>query len=146
MRSAIRAIFVAMLGLAPSTGPALAQGAGESVPAMTAPAVAAATPFRLLMVERAGCVYCHMWNSDLGPIYPKTREGRLAPLEHVQLSDMPPEDATIGAKVIYTPTFILLKDNTEVARLEGYASEDFFWGLLGQALRDNGADLFPPGQ
>lgn len=106
-----------------------------------APLPALADSFRLLMVEQSGCVYCRMWKNDIGPIYPKTPEGALAPLEMVQLRGDWPEGVVIGARPAFTPTFLLLKDNIEVARIEGYPGEDFFWGLLGMALRDNGAAL-----
>ncbi|WP_417806821.1 hypothetical protein [Thioclava sp.] len=115
--------------------------------ASTKPAPATQSRFRLLMIEQAGCVYCRMWNHDLGPIYPKTPEGKIAPLERADLHKPMPEDVTLtGGKTIYTPTFVLLDNGTEIARIEGYASEDFFWGLLGQALQRAGADLPPPAQ
>lgn len=101
--------------------------------------------FRLLMVEQVGCIYCRMWNNDLAPIYPKTPEGKTAPLQRVDLHKPFPEDITItGGKPLFTPTFILLQDGVEVARIEGYASEDFFWGLLDQALKKNGATYQAP--
>ena len=31
---------------------------------------------------------------------------------------------------IFTPTFILFEKENELARLEGYPGEDFFWALL----------------
>ena len=49
-----------------------------------------------------------------------------------------------GGKPVFTPTFILLQNGVEVDRIEGYASEDFFWGLLGQALEKAGAELPDP--
>ncbi|WP_240497870.1 hypothetical protein [Thioclava sp. IC9] len=105
----------------------------------------AESEFRLLMVEQVGCVYCRMWNNDLASIYPKTPEGKTAPLQRVDLHKPFPDDITItGGKPLFTPTFILLQDGVEVARIEGYASEDFFWGLLDQALKKNGADYQPP--
>jgi len=36
--------------------------------------------------------------------------------------------------VVFTPTFVLMGDGVEVGRMEGYAGEDFFWGLLGRML------------
>jgi hypothetical protein len=32
---------------------------------------------------------------------------------------------------------VLVKDGVEVARLEGYPGEDFFWGLLGRMLSEH---------
>ncbi len=99
--------------------------------AMTLPARAA----ELIMVERQGCQYCIAWTEKLGPIYPNTPEGRFAPLRVVDIADAPPGDVTFARKVVYTPTFVLIEDNTEIGRIEGYPGEDFFWGLLGMMLK-----------
>ncbi|MEX1660426.1 hypothetical protein AB4874_02000 [Thioclava sp. 15-R06ZXC-3] len=148
------AVFLAaVMAVGPTLG--LADTAPAPDPAAPAPASAptgdptpaAQSRFRLLMIEQTGCVYCRMWNHDLGPIYPKTPEGQIAPLERADLHKPMPEGVTLtGGKAIYTPTFVLLDNGTEIARIEGYASEDFFWGLLGQALQKAGADLPDPAQ
>lgn len=88
----------------------------------------------LVMVEETGCVYCARWHEEIGPIYPKTSEGRFAPLRRVELGET--EALDLQRRVIFTPTFLIVEDGTELARLEGYPGEDFFWPLLAQALRD----------
>lgn len=102
-----------------------------------------AEAFRLIMVEQPGCSYCERWKAEIGPIYPKTPEGVIAPLEHVQLRGDWPEGIVVGSRPVFTPTFLLLRDDIEVGRIEGYPGEDFFWGLLGMALKDAGAPLPP---
>lgn len=144
LRIVSRAIFtgVAMAFLAV---PVAAQETAPPASASEATPAKSESQFRLLMVEQAGCVYCRMWEHDLGPIYPKTPEGKIAPLERTDLHKPFPADVTItGGKPVFTPTFILLQDGVEVGRIEGYASEDFFWGLLGQALEKAGAELPDP--
>ena len=88
----------------------------------------------LVMVEQQGCAYCIAWKKEIGPIYPKTDEGAFAPLRMIDIDDGVPADLTFARKVMYTPTFILIDNNTEVARIEGYPGEDFFWGLLNMML------------
>ena len=92
--------------------------------------VASAQAAELVMVEEQGCAYCVAWKNDIGPIYPKTAEGAFAPLRMIDIDDGVPADLTFARKVVFTPTFILIDNNTEVARIEGYPGEDFFWGLL----------------
>lgn len=91
----------------------------------------------LIMVERQGCHYCIEWKTDLGPIYPKTREGAFAPLRIVDITDGTPDGVEFRSRVVFTPTFILVEDGQELARIEGYPGEDFFWGLLGMMLTQN---------
>nr|WP_193749880.1 hypothetical protein [Shimia sp. SK013] len=94
----------------------------------------------LLMAEEKGCMYCAQWNADIGPIYPKTTEGRAAPLVRYDLHADKPEVEFAG-RVLYTPTFILVVDDQEVGRIEGYPGEDFFWGLLAKLLERADIDL-----
>ncbi|MCK8484958.1 thioredoxin family protein [Aliiroseovarius sp. S2029] len=90
----------------------------------------------LVMVEEPGCPWCAKWERELGAIYPKTAEGQAAPLRKVQLHDLRrkggPDSLGIALErpVMFTPTFLLIGDGGELARIEGYPGEDFFWGLL----------------
>jgi len=99
-------------------------------------AVPATADTELMMAEEPGCVWCARWNSEIGEIYDKTGEGAAAPLRRVDITAPIPDDITLVRSVNFTPTFVLLVDGTEVARIEGYPGEDFFWGLLGQMLTD----------
>ena len=103
--------------------------------------LAAQADTRLMMAEEPGCMWCARWHSEIGTIYGKTGEGEAAPLYRVDLTDPLPEGVTLVRTVNFTPTFILLKQNTEIARIEGYPGEDFFWALLGQMLRDHDVDF-----
>ena len=87
----------------------------------------------LLMVREDNCPWCIVWDEEIGPIYPKTPEGKFAPLMHVDLGESI-DDTRILKSVIYTPTFILIENGVEIARLEGYPGEDFFWTLLEEML------------
>lgn len=98
-----------------------------------------AAELRLMMVEQPGCIYCARWDAQIAPIYPKTPEGRIAPLERVQLHGPYPPEVRLQRPATFTPTFILVADGEEVGRIEGYPGEDFFWGLLDQLLQEAGA-------
>lgn len=89
----------------------------------------------LIMVEEPGCVWCARWNTEIGPIYPKTAEARRAPLRRMDISDVSASGITFKSRVTFTPTFILVEDGQEVIRIEGYPGEDFFWGLLAEMLK-----------
>ncbi|MCA0919327.1 thioredoxin family protein [Pseudooceanicola nanhaiensis] len=114
--------------LVPAIAPALA------LVACLAPGGAAALD--LIMVERPGCAYCAAWNRTIAPIYPKTAAGESAPLVRMDISEAPPEGVTFARPVVFTPTFILVDEGTELGRIEGYPGEDFFWGLLEKMLSE----------
>ena len=88
----------------------------------------------LVMVEETGCVWCARWNKEIAHIYPKTKEGQAAPLKRIDIHAPRPDDMVFARGLHFTPTFVLIVDGQEQARLEGYPGEDFFWGLLDQML------------
>ncbi|MBR9852609.1 MAG: hypothetical protein GYB27_24955 [Rhodobacteraceae bacterium] len=115
----LKLLFVTLLGLLP---------------------FAAVSEPRLLMAEEDGCVWCAKWHEEIGPIYPKTAEGRTAPLERFDLHSESP-DVEFSKRVHFTPTFILVEDGGELGRIEGYPGEDFFWGLLAMMFERAGISL-----
>ncbi|MEB8388576.1 hypothetical protein OO012_15220 [Rhodobacteraceae bacterium KMM 6894] len=91
----------------------------------------------LVMVEQAGCHWCEQWNAEISHIYPNTDEGKRAPLRRVDLRDLP-DDINFVSRPVFTPTFVLVEDGQELARMEGYAGDEFFWFLLDRMLDENG--------
>lgn len=97
----------------------------------------------MVMVEQAGCIYCARWDREIAPIWPKTEEGRAAPLRRVDIHDLP-DDIEFASRPVLTPTFVLTIDGVEQARLEGYAGDEFFWVLTRDMLEDAGVPLNGP--
>lgn len=98
--------------------------------------------YELVMVKRDGCVYCEIWERDLGPIYPKTDVGAFAPLRMVDIAKTKGHDTPFKTPVVFTPTFVIMKNGTEMRRMEGYQSEDFFWGVL-EMILERDTDFVP---
>lgn len=89
----------------------------------------------LVMFESSDCPWCDAWHAEIGPIYPKTSEGKAAPLRTVDIHGQRPDDLDHVEGVRYTPTFVLIDDDgREVGRINGYPGEDFFWGMLGELI------------
>ena len=91
----------------------------------------------LVLVEQPGCVYCQRWDAEIGPAYPKTAEGKFSPIIRADLREGPPDGITYARRVLFTPTFVLVENGEEKARIEGYPGEDFFWPLLTRLLTEN---------
>jgi hypothetical protein len=88
----------------------------------------------LLVLERAGCPYCVRFEKEVGRIYDRTDEGRRAPLRRIDIEKPFPAEYRFVTPDRITPTFVLVDDGHEVARLRGYPGEDFFYGALGTML------------
>lgn len=86
---------------------------------------------RLVMIEEDGCSFCLRWKRDVGVGYPLSEEGRRAPL--VLVDRWSREAQTLG-RIVYTPTFVLVRDGVEQGRIVGYPGADFFWTMLAELL------------
>jgi thioredoxin-related protein len=104
---------------------ALALGLALSTPAMTA---------EMIMFEQAGCAWCQRFNKEIAPAWPKTEQGQRAPLRHVDIHQPLPEDLADIPIERFTPTFVLVEDGREIARLRGYPGDQFFWALVDEML------------
>lgn len=88
----------------------------------------------LVMFESAACTWCKLWHEEIGPVYPKTAEAACAPLRRVDINAAWPKDLESIARVTFTPTFVVVENGQERARLVGYPGEEFFWPLLAERL------------
>lgn len=94
----------------------------------------------LVMFEQAGCVWCEAFDREIAPVYPKTTEGKRAPLRRVYIDDPLPADLSFIAVERLAPMFVLVDKGREVGRIRGYPGEDHFWGLLGALIKKLDAD------
>ncbi len=62
----------------------LALGAALGAAALFGMGASEAKAAELLMFEEPGCVYCAQWRREIGPIYPRSREGQIAPIRFLQ--------------------------------------------------------------
>jgi thioredoxin-related protein len=99
-----------------------------------AAAVQGAGAAELLMFEDPACPWCRRWHAEIGPGYPRTEEGRLAPLRCIDIRNQGKAGVALKQPVTATPTFVLVKDGREVGRVVGYPGAEFFYGLLGEVL------------
>jgi len=102
---------------------------------MVAPVLAEDGPTQLIMFEQENCEWCEVWTEEIGPIYPKTTEGKRAPIRRVDIHYPMPQDLSHIESSRFTPTFVLMHKGEEIGRIRGYPGEDFFWGLLDQMMR-----------
>ncbi len=92
----------------------------------------------LVMFDAEGCEWCELWLEQIGPIYPKTAEGKFAPLRRIDMHEDWPKDLTDVKAVHFSPTFVVMDKGKEVGRILGYPGEDFFWPMLAEILKKAG--------
>lgn len=97
----------------------------------TATGVAQETPkTELVMFDDVGCPWCRRWDSEVGEAYPRSDEGRLAPLRRLHISEAHRSGLMLANSVTVTPTFVLVDRGVEVGRITGYPGAEFFWAML----------------
>jgi thioredoxin-related protein len=92
-----------------------------------------ASSAELVMYRRAGCPYCEAFDREIAPAYPKTELGRKLPLRQIDIH-AGDKSVILKSPVRYTPTFVLVENGQERARIEGYPGEFFFWPRLENLL------------
>lgn len=93
----------------------------------------------LIMADRAGCTYCLAWKREILPSFSDHPQGRAAPLTIIQMDGPWPGGLALARAPMFTPTFILMRDRAEVARLEGYPGKRYFWPEIDRMLATDAA-------
>lgn len=89
----------------------------------------------LVMFDDPTCVWCRKWLREVGPGYPHSDEGHLAPLRRIDIKNQSASGVALKASVTATPTFVVADDEgREVGRITGYPGPDFFYPALDEIL------------
>ena len=94
---------------------------------------------KLLYFYSDTCAYCRAWESEIANIYLKTEfedEFQLSFIDFFSNVDL--EKYGISKIVKVTPSFIFVKDKTEVGRIEGYNGQELFWWQVDDIIKSNG--------
>ena len=97
----------------------------------------------LLMFESGGCIYCLRWDRAVGSIYDKTAEAKILPLRRIDVNRQSSSGVALQSPVRYTPTFVVVDRGREIGRIEGFISDEQFWGLLDEFVAKLAARIAP---
>ena len=89
---------------------------------------------KLLMITADYCVYCQIWEKEIGKIYPKTDVSKSFPLERIELDEFSIRNESDNYDTKITPTFIFFKEKEEIGRIIGYSSAEMFWWQVDEIL------------
>ena len=82
---------------------------------------------KLLMITADYCIYCQIWEKEIGKIYPKTDIAKSFPLERIELDEHSIRNDLDNNETKITPTFVFFKEKEEIGRIIGYSSAEMFW-------------------
>ena len=89
---------------------------------------------KLLMITADYCVYCQIWEKEIGKIYPKTDISKSFPLERIELDKYSISNDPDNYEIKITPTFVFFKEKEEIGRIIGYSSAEMFWWQVDEIL------------
>ena len=89
---------------------------------------------KLVMITADYCVYCQIWEKEIGEIYPKTNISKSFPLERIELDEYSFSNDLDNYETKITPTFVFFKENEEIGRIIGYSSAEMFWWQVDEIL------------
>jgi len=90
----------------------------------------------LLYFFTSDCGYCRAFDAEVAAIYPRTDAAALAPMKRIEVDPdtLQPLREQVVFEVTSVPTFVLVEDDSEIARFAGYASDELFWMSMGRML------------
>ena len=92
---------------------------------------------KLLMITADYCIYCQIWEKEIGKIYPKTEISKSFPLERIEIDEYLFDNDindTNNYETKITPTFVFYRGNNEIGRITGYSSAEMFWWQVDEIL------------
>ena len=89
---------------------------------------------KLLMITADYCIYCQIWEKEIGKIYPKTDISKTFPLERIELDEFSLKNDKYNYDTKITPTFVFFKEKEEIGRIIGYSSAEMFWWQVDEIL------------
>jgi thioredoxin-related protein len=96
---------------------------------------ATAHALEIVVIEVGGCKYCPRFRQDIAEGYARSTRAREVPLRFVDVSAEGADRLKLKTPVNIVPTAILLRDNAEIGRIEGYVGPEDFSRLVADLLR-----------
>ena len=88
----------------------------------------------MIMITDKNCLYCIVWEKQIGKIYPKTEIAKKFPLHRIEVKNFVNYTKYDLKKTNITPTFIFIKNENEVGRIEGYTNPEMFWWQVDEII------------
>ena len=89
---------------------------------------------KLLMITDKSCLYCIIWEKQIGKIYPKTDIAKNYSLYRMEINEFKKTKNNNLRITNITPTFIFLQDEKEKGRITGYSNPEMFWWQVDEII------------
>ena len=86
------------------------------------------------MITDKSCLYCIIWEKQIGKIFPKTDIAKNYSLYRMEISEFKKTKNNNLRITNITPTFIFLQDEKEKGRITGYSNPEMFWWQVDEII------------
>ena len=90
----------------------------------------------MIMITDKKCLYCIVWEKQIGSIYPRTEIARKYPLVRIERKNINDFRKYGLKKINLTPTFIFLRNNKQIGSIQGYTNPEMFWWQVDEIIDD----------
>ena len=91
---------------------------------------------KLYMLTDKSCLYCMVWEKEIGKIYPKTDISKQYPLTRVFVNNDVKNLKQNIFKTNLTPTFVFYSAGKEIGRIEGFSNPEMFWWQVDEIIEN----------
>jgi hypothetical protein len=92
---------------------------------------------RLYMFETADCAACALFHAEALEAYWSSEASRQLPLTIVDLNALGTAGQPLRAPISVVPTFVVMREGTEIARLAGFPGKAAFEAAITSMLDDD---------
>ena len=82
---------------------------------------------KLYMLTDDKCMYCIVWEKQIGKIYSKTDISKAFPLERIHKNKIDKLEKKTLFNTNITPTFVFHRNDKEIGWIKGYSNPEMFW-------------------
>ncbi|MCC2658681.1 MAG: hypothetical protein K0Q76_3789 [Panacagrimonas sp.] len=97
---------------------------------MLAASVPAQGVSELIVIEDPHCAPCQRFERQVGTHYPLTDVARSLPIRRLPLDGYEAAGLRVERPIHRAPTFLIVENQVEQHRFEGYSSDELFWMTL----------------
>ena len=89
---------------------------------------------KLYMLTDDKCIYCIVWEKQIGKIYSKTDISKAFPLQRIQINEIHKLEKKALFNTNITPTFVFYRNDKEIGRIKGYSNPEMFWWQVDEII------------
>ena len=120
-----------ILGLCVLVGASVASPRAEAARDLASPSPSG---MEIVVIEVNGCKYCPLFRQSVVPAYEATPRARDVPIRFMDINAEGAGRLKLRSPIATVPTSVIMRDNVEIGRIEGFVGPQDFTRLISSLL------------